>query len=81
MHLVFYSGREKSCEKGFSGIESRRGGDLGDVYTSLMYRKRLHYVLSVNRIHTRVFLSVNRFQTTSYMISFMTVTVVMPMDR
>jgi hypothetical protein len=43
--------------------------------------KRLHYVLSVNRIHTRVFLSVNRIQTTSHMIIFMTVTVVMPMDR
>ena len=37
--------------------------------------------LSVNRIQTRVFLSVNRIQTTSYMIIFMTVTVVMPMDR
>ncbi len=43
--------------------------------------KRLHYVLSVNRIHTRVFLSVNQIQTTSYIISFMTVTVVLPMDR
>ncbi len=30
MHLVFYSGSEKSREKGFSGIESRRGGDCGD---------------------------------------------------
>jgi hypothetical protein len=43
--------------------------------------KRLHYVLSVNRIHTRIFLSVNQIKTTSYIISFMTVTVVMPMDR
>jgi hypothetical protein len=43
--------------------------------------KRLHYVLSVNRIHTRVFLSVNRIQTIIYMIIFMPVTVVMPMDR
>ncbi len=34
-----------------------------DVYTSLC--KRLQYVLSVNRIHTRVFLSVNQIQTTS----------------
>ena len=79
MHLVFFSGSKKSCEKGFSGIESRQGGDRGDVYTLLC--KRLHYVLSVNRIHTRVFLSVNQIQTTSYMIIFMTVTVVMPMDR
>jgi hypothetical protein len=39
------------------------------------------YLLSVNRIHTRVFLSVNQIQATNYMISFMTVTVVMPMDR
>ncbi len=35
----------------------------------------------MNRIHTRVYLSVNPIQTTSYMIIFMTVTVVMPMDR
>ncbi len=27
MHLVFYSGSEKNREKGFSGIESHRGGD------------------------------------------------------
>jgi hypothetical protein len=27
MHLVFYSGSKKSCEKGFSGIESHQGGD------------------------------------------------------
>ncbi len=81
MHLVLYSGSEKSREKGFSGIESRQGGDSGDVYGTHLLCKRLHYVLSVNRIHTRVFLSVNRIQTTSYMIIFMTVTVVMPMDR
>ncbi len=39
------------------------------------------HVLSVNPIHTRVFLSVNRIQTTSYMISFLTVTEVMPINR
>ncbi len=50
---------------------------IAEMSTHLLC-KRLHYVLSVNRIHTRVFLSVNRIQTTSYMISFMTVTVVMP---
>ncbi len=76
MHLVFYSGSEKSCEKGVSGIESV----IAEVSTHLLC-KRLHYVLSVNWIHTRVFLSVNRIQTTIYMIIFMTVTVVMPMDR
>jgi hypothetical protein len=31
-----------------------------------MYSKRLHYVLSVDRIHTRVFFSVNQIQTFSY---------------
>ncbi len=80
MHLVFYSGSKKSCEKGFSGIESCQGGDCRDVYTHLLC-KRLYYVLSVNWIHTNVFLSVNQIQSTSYMIIFMTVTVVMPMDR
>ncbi len=53
---------------------------IAEMSTHLLF-KRLHYVLSVNRIHTRVFLSVNQIETTSYMISFMTVTVVMPMDR
>ncbi len=53
---------------------------IAEMSTHLLC-KRLHYVLSVNWIHTRVFLSVNQIQTTSYMISFMTVTVVMPMDR
>jgi hypothetical protein len=65
MHLLFCSGNKKSCEKGFSGIESRQGDDCGDVYTSLLC-KRLHYVLSVNRIHNQVFLSVNQIQTTRY---------------
>ncbi len=37
MHLVFYSGSKKICEKGFSGIESHQGGDRWDVYTSPMY--------------------------------------------
>ncbi len=27
MNLVFYSGSEKSCAKGFSGIESLQGDD------------------------------------------------------
>ncbi len=35
MHLVLYSGSKKICEKGFSGIESRRGGDRGDLLTSV----------------------------------------------
>ncbi len=53
---------------------------IAEVFTHLLC-KRLHYVLSVNWIHTRVFLSVSRIQTTIYMVIFMTVTVVMPMDR
>jgi hypothetical protein len=53
---------------------------IAEMSTHLLC-KRLHYDLSVNRIHTRVFLSVNQIQTTSYMIIFMTVTVGMPMDR
>jgi hypothetical protein len=65
MHLVFYSGSKKSHEEGFSGIESHQGGDCCDVYTSPVH-KRLHCVLSVNRIHTRVFFSVNQIKTISY---------------
>ncbi len=38
---------------------------IAEVSTHLLC-KRLHYVLSVNRIHTRVFLSVNQIQTTMY---------------
>jgi hypothetical protein len=38
---------------------------IAEVSTHLLC-KRLHYVLSVNRIHTRVFLSVNHIQTTIY---------------
>ena len=53
---------------------------IAEVSTHLLC-KRLQYVLSVNWIHTRVFLSVNQIQTTSYMMSFIIVTVVMPMNR
>ena len=65
--------------KDFQGLSPAKEM-IAEMSTHLLC-KRLHYVLSVNRIHTRLFLSVNRIQTTSYMISFMTVTVVMPMDR
>ncbi len=65
--------------KDFQGLSPAKEV-IAEVSTHLLC-KRLHYVLSVNRIHTRVFLSVNRIQTTFYMIIFMTVTVVMPIDR
>jgi hypothetical protein len=39
---------------------------IAEVSTHLLC-KRLHYVLSVNQIHTRVVLSVNQIQTTIYM--------------
>ncbi len=38
---------------------------IAEVSTHVLC-KRLHYVLSVNQIHTRVFLSVNRIQTSIY---------------
>jgi hypothetical protein len=65
--------------KDFQGLSPAKEV-IAEMSTHLLC-KRLHYVLSVNRTHTRVFLSVNQIQTTNYMISFMTVTVVMPMDR
>ncbi len=69
----------KVVRKDFQGLSPAKEV-IAEMSTHLLC-KWLHYVLSVNRIHTRVFLSVNQIQTTSYMISFMTVTVVMPMDR
>ncbi len=66
--------------KDFQGLSPAKEV-IAEVSTHLLC-KRLHYVLSVNWIHTtRVFFNVNRIQTTIYMIIFMTVTVVMPMDR
>jgi hypothetical protein len=65
--------------KDFQGLSPAKEV-IAEMSTHLLC-KRLHYVLSVNWIHTRVFLSVNQIQTTSYMISFMTVTEVIPMDR
>ncbi len=67
------------ARKDFQGLSPAKEV-IAEMSTHLLC-KRLHYVLSVNQFHTRVFLSVNRIQTTSYMVSFMTVTVVMPMDR
>ncbi len=55
--------------KDFQGLKPAKEV-IAEMSTHLLC-KRLHYVLSVNRIHTRVF----------FMIIFMTVTVVMPMDR
>ncbi len=53
---------------------------IAEMSTHLLVHKRLHCILSVNQIHTRVFFSVNQIKLL-VMISFMTVTVVMPMDR
>ncbi len=38
IHLVFYSGSKKTCEKGFSGMSLAKEviGDHRDVYTSPM---------------------------------------------
>ncbi len=81
IECILYSIPEarKVVRKDFQGL-SPAEEVIAEMSTHLLC-KRLHYVLGVNRIHTRVFLSVNQIQTTSYMISFMTVTVVMPMDR
>ena len=54
----------KVVRKDFQGL-SPAEEVIAEVSTHLLC-KRLHYVLSVNRIHTRVFLSVNQIQTTRY---------------
>ncbi len=50
--------------KDFQGLSPAKEV-IAEVSTHLLC-KRLHFVLSVNWIHTRVFLSVNQIQTTMY---------------
>ena len=57
MHIVFYSRSKKVVRKDFWGL-SPTEEVIAEMSTHLLC-KRLHYVLSVNQIHTRVFFSVN----------------------
>ncbi len=54
----------KVMRKDFQGLSPTKEV-IAEISTHLLC-KRLHYVLSVNPIHTRVFFSVNRIQTISY---------------
>ena len=68
----------KVVRKDFQGLSPAKEV-IAEVSTHLLC-KRLHYVLSVNWIHTSVFLSVNQIQTTIYMIIFLIVTEVQRTD-
>ncbi len=79
MELVFYSKSEKKVRKDFQGLSPTK--EVIALMSTHLLCKRLHYVLSVNRIHTREYFLVWTEFKLLVMISFMTVTVVMPMDR
>jgi hypothetical protein len=55
---------EKVVRKDFRGLSPTKEV-IAEMSTHLLC-KRLHYVLSVNRIHTRAFFCVNQIQTISY---------------
>jgi hypothetical protein len=80
MDLVFYSGSKKCCEKGFPGIESHQGGDCWDVCLHISYVRGYTMYLVWIGFTLEYFLVWTKFKLL-VMISFMTVTVVKPIDR
>jgi hypothetical protein len=67
IECILYSILEarKVVRKDFQGL-SPTEEVIAEMSTHLLVHERLHCVLSVNRIHTRVFFSVNRIKTISY---------------